>query len=128
MQNKARVEYICLEGGVNEHLVACRVLLFSLAEVIGLLKEFEGGRAIQALPSQQRLQAHAVADRCIIEYLHRRLGHELSQSKSYLLRYLRKLKMITSVDEAAWKRSLVEECQSEVDAILNARIPSIIRI
>ncbi|CAK9018503.1 unnamed protein product [Durusdinium trenchii] len=90
---KARVEHICLQGGVNELLVS------------GLLKEFTKNYADQLLnlPSQQRLQAQAIIDKGVVDYLHRR--------------YLRKLKMITSADEAASKKHLIQECQNEVEGI-----------
>jgi len=92
--HRARVEHICLQGGVNELLVT------------GLLREFTkncGEEAIQELNTQKRLQAHSIIDKAVVEYLHRR--------------YLRKLKMITSADEAASKKLLLEDSQHEVESL-----------
>ncbi|CAJ1355670.1 unnamed protein product, partial [Effrenium voratum] len=88
----ARVEHICLQGGVNELLVK------------GLLREFTNACGeLQALPTHQRINAQAIIDKGVVEYLHRR--------------YLRKLKMITSADETMAKKRLIQECKNGVELL-----------
>ena len=69
----------------------------------------------------ERLHAHAWVDKCVVDYLNRRLGscvRSAVEGPPYIARYLRKLKMITFADEAAAKQRLLQDCRNEVLSML----------